>query len=96
MTATPFQSGASVVISPTDSDTTTAGHQAALVNGVETTIAIAVTPFSGDVRVYTVAVANQFTSCNPVQDFNTLIAAGNNYPQGIWSDGTTMWVVDTG
>ena len=28
------------------------------------------------------------------KDFNTLKAAGNTWPQGIWSDGTTMWVVD--
>ena len=28
------------------------------------------------------------------KDFNTLSAAGNNGPDGIWSDGTTMWVSD--
>ena len=28
------------------------------------------------------------------KDFNTLRAAGNGSPQGIWSDGTTMWVAD--
>ena len=27
------------------------------------------------------------------QGFNTLSAAGNTRPRGIWSDGTTMWVV---
>ena len=27
-------------------------------------------------------------------DFNTLSAAGNTSPEGIWSDGTTMWVAD--
>ena len=27
-------------------------------------------------------------------DFNTLSGAGNESPYGIWSDGTTMWVVD--
>ena len=27
-------------------------------------------------------------------DFDTLRAAGNTDPQGIWSDGTTMWVTD--
>ena len=27
-------------------------------------------------------------------DFDTLSAAGNRNPQGIWSDGTTMWVAD--
>ena len=28
------------------------------------------------------------------KEFNTLIAAGNAHPTGIWSDGTTMWVAD--
>ena len=31
----------------------------------------------------------------PSQDFNTLSAAGNDEPYGIWSDGTTMWVADS-
>ena len=31
---------------------------------------------------------------NPSRDFNRLDAAGNNDPEGIWSDGTTMWVAD--
>ena len=29
-------------------------------------------------------------------DFNTLMAAGNHNPRGLWSDGTTMWVADGG
>ena len=29
-------------------------------------------------------------------DFNTLMAAGNHNPRGLWSDGTTMWVADWG
>ena len=31
---------------------------------------------------------------NPAFDFNTLEAAGNNGPTGLWSDGNTMWVAD--
>ena len=31
---------------------------------------------------------------DPSKDFNTLSAAGNTSPWGIWSDGTTMWVAD--
>ena len=31
---------------------------------------------------------------DPAKDFNTLAAAGNDSPSGIWSDGTTMWVAD--
>ena len=30
----------------------------------------------------------------PDRDFDTLRAAGNRNPTGIWSDGTTMWVAD--
>ena len=32
----------------------------------------------------------------PDEDFNTLHTAGRVHPYGIWSDGTTMWVVDFG
>ena len=39
------------------------------------------------------APSNVFTR-NPAADFDTLMAAGNHYPQGIWSDGTAMWVAD--
>ncbi len=38
--------------------------------------------------------SNAFTR-NPAADFDTLIAAGNQTPEGIWSDGTTMWVADS-
>ena len=30
----------------------------------------------------------------PGKDFDTLNAAGNRDPEGIWSDGETMWVAD--
>ena len=31
----------------------------------------------------------------PGKDFETLEAAGNDDPEGIWSDGVTMWVADS-
>ena len=31
---------------------------------------------------------------NDARDFNTLDAAGNDHPTGIWSDGKTIWVAD--
>ena len=49
-------------------------------------------------KVYTVTVGRSDTTTygwNAVADFNTLNAADNDYPTGLWSDGTTMWVVDT-
>ena len=33
-------------------------------------------------------------AADPGKDFNTLYAAGNNWPVDIWSDGITMWVAD--
>ena len=32
---------------------------------------------------------------DPAKDFDTLDAAGNDSPRGLWSDGVTMWVADT-
>ena len=45
------------------------------------------------IYAYTVATKARDSS----KDFNTatLTAAGNNNPEGIWSDGTTMWVADS-
>ncbi len=41
------------------------------------------------------ASAQQITSHNSKEDFNTLgVAGGNKGPQGLWSDGTTMLVSD--
>ena len=34
------------------------------------------------------------SSRNSAEDFDGLDAAGNDSPEGIWSDGTTMWVAD--
>ena len=33
---------------------------------------------------------------NTALDFDGLSDAGNDYPNGIWSDGTTLWVADVG
>ena len=47
---------------------------------------------------YTVTVGRSVITdygWNAIEDFNTLNAADNDYPTGIWSDGTTMWVADS-
>ena len=47
---------------------------------------------------YTVTVGRSVITdygWNAAKDFNTLNAADNDYPTGIWSDGTTMWVADS-
>ena len=49
------------------------------------------------VGVYTVDVTNQASgpfARNSAEDFDTLDAADNESPKGIWSDETTMWVAD--
>ena len=44
----------------------------------------------GNIYAYDMATKQR----DSAKDFNTLTAAGNHDPAGIWSDGTTMWVVD--
>ena len=51
-------------------------------------------PPDGAAPPTTPTLSNAFTR-NPAADFNGLIPAGNT-PEGIWSDGTTMWVADHG
>ncbi len=93
--AAAWHTNAVVSIAPSDADSASQGHQVALAVGAND-IAITVTPSSGLARTYTIAVRRGtfVTSRNPAQDFNTLKAAGNTSPGSIWSDGTTMWVID--
>jgi len=46
-----------------------------------------------DDNIFTYKMSDK--SRDAAKDFDTLNAAGNNKPRGIWSDGTTMWVVDS-
>ena len=48
---------------------------------------------SRDDKIYAYNLSTKIYDAN--KDFNTLHAAGNNTPSGLWSDGTTMWVSDT-
>ena len=43
-------------------------------------------------KIYAYVLATR--ARDPSKDFNTLNASGNDDPEGIWSDGTTMWVAD--
>ena len=47
-----------------------------------------------DDKLYAYRMSNK--EPDSAKDFDTLIAAGNENPQGLWSDGTTMWVADGG
>ena len=46
-----------------------------------------------DTRIYAYRMSDK--SHDSGKDFNTLVAAGNDRPRGIWSDGVTMWVSDS-
>ena len=48
---------------------------------------------SGDIKIYAYNMATK--ARDEAKDFNTLAAAGHNTPYGLWSDGTTMWVLYT-
>ena len=44
-------------------------------------------------KIYAYSLATKARDAG--KDFDTLAGAGNDSPQGIWSDRTTMWVADT-
>ena len=78
-----------------DADTTTTGFQVNLGVG-KTSLSTKVT--SGSItKLYTLSVERNSADLfgwTPTKDINSLQAAGNADPQGIWSDSTTMWVAD--
>ena len=89
---------ASVVVSPIDADTGTAGHQVELAVG-RNEIIVAVESSDGRAtEAYTVIVERE--SVAPFgwaarRDLHELDPA-NTEPGAVWSDGTTMWVADLG
>ena len=48
---------------------------------------------SSDAKIYAYTLATG--ARNPDKDFDTLAAAGNDDPRGLWSDDTTIWVADS-
>ena len=99
ITATTTDSNATVVYSTTDADTTTPGHQVNLDAGLN---AVRVTVTAEDTtttKTYRLDIGRGVTTdygWNAGSDLNGLVAAGNNTPQGIWGDSSTIWVVDAG
>ena len=93
-------SGNSATITPADADPNTSGHQVDLAapepGGTPTTTAIAVAVRTTDnqLNTYTITVTRQASPFAPDRNIDTLKSAGNDAPEGIWSDGTTMWVSD--
>ena len=94
----PFNNYATVTYSVDDADDTEDGHQIELSEG-RNALTITVTAQNGtDTQDYTISV-NRGTDADfawqPEKDFdNSVLLSKNGFPFGIWSDGTTMWVVD--
>ena len=99
VSATAADAAATVSITPDDVDGVTDGHQVDLSAG-RNAVTVTVTAEDGVTTMdYTVSVnrgVTALTGWKAVDDLDGLIAAGNDAPQGIWSDGTTMWVSDVG
>ena len=99
VSATAADANATVSITPDDVDGVPDGHQVDLSAG-RNAVTVTVTAEDGVTTMdYTVSVnrgVTALTGWKAVDDLDGLIAAGNDAPQGIWSDGTTMWVSDIG
>ena len=94
--ATKAHSLATVAYSGTDASLGTPGHQVNLSPG-KNTVTVTVTAQDESTKTYTVNINRGVTDpfgWNAEHDFDGLIAAGNTFPNGIWLDGTTMWVSD--
>ena len=95
--ATATDDDASVAItSPADADDTEDGHQVSIGEGA-TTVTFTVTAEDGSTGDFTLSIIKPSTAYfdwKQSEDFETVTGAGNEFPQGIWSDGTTMWVVE--
>ena len=96
--AVPNYSGASAVITPADADGNVSGHQVDLSAG-RNAVTITVTAQDGvTIQEYTVSInrgVDDPKGWNAGADLDGLIAAGNLNPAGVWSNGTTMWVLNT-
>ena len=84
------------VTSPTDADTAD-GHQVNLSAGQNAVTIQGTSEDGNNTQDYTLNV-NQGVDTDygwkAVDDLDTLLAAGNETPRSIWSDNTTMWVLD--
>ena len=79
-----------------DADPNTSGRQVNVPIG-GSIFKIKVTAQDGTAMEYEVVVERDSAylfGWTPTRDLNHLAAAGNDSPQGIWSDGTTMWIAD--
>ena len=88
---------ASVDYGGTDADVDTAGHQVDLSAGSNEVTITVTAEDATSTQAWTIHInrgVNTLRGWKASEDFDTLIAAGNDDAQAIWSDGTTMWVLD--
>ena len=95
ITATPGQTDSTVAI---DGTAVTAGsaHAVDLSAGLNT-FEVVVTSADNDQATYTVYIGRGTTDqggWKAGDDLDTLRAAGNTEPSGIWANGTTVWIAD--
>ena len=91
VTAEQTDDDATVLITPTDADGSATGYQVGL-NVGSNTITVKVTAADGaTTRTYTVTVTR---AAPPASSVDITLHSDNSAAYGIWSDGTTIWVVD--
>ena len=98
VTAAASDGGASVSFDPpVDADGNTAGHQVDLSAGRNVVTVTVTSSDQVNTEEYQVTINRGVLSLKGWQagaDLDSLTAAGNDRPYGIWSNGTTMWVAD--
>ena len=97
VTATPSHSGATVVIDHADFDTDDDGHQVRVPDGLRTITITVNSEDTNNTKVYTLRVGRGVTGAygwKAEDDFNGLTRDANHRPQGLWSNGTTIWTAD--
>ena len=95
VSATASNSAATLEYVNEDADSAS-GHQVDVAEGT-TLIGILVTAPDGAALIHQVYVerdSSRFGGWTPTKDIHGLVADGITQPTGIWSDNTTMWVVD--
>ena len=98
ITAEPTDSEATVTYSVSDADTTAEGHQVDLQTGLNTfTITVTAEDNISSIQ-YALSIGRGTQDAGgwkAEDDLDGLNSAGNRDPYGIWSNGTTLWIVDT-
>ena len=97
--ATTTHASATLAFSGRDANSSSPGHQVNLSAGRNEVTITVTAPDTTTTKTYTLSVNGGVTTAygwKVVDDFDTLTAAGNESPYGIWSNGTTMWVANTG